>query len=128
MSDLWGNIVVVLIFILIGGFFAAAELALVTLRDSQVARLGEQGRRGRRLVALTADPNRFLAAGQVGIGSLNPHEGNGIFGVKAWRFLRWGRHEAYSLFATMGIFRSPVVPKKQYSPCFWVVSTLFETA
>ncbi|MDD2858510.1 MAG: hemolysin family protein [Candidatus Nanopelagicales bacterium] len=67
MNDLWVNVVVVLGFILIGGFFAAAELALVTLRDSQVARLGEQGRRGRRLAILTADPNRFLAAGQVGL-------------------------------------------------------------
>ncbi|MFA7324907.1 MAG: hemolysin family protein [Candidatus Nanopelagicales bacterium] len=67
MSEFWVNIVVVLCFILIGGFFAAAELALVTLRDSQVARLGEQGRRGRRLAILASNPNRFLAAGQVGL-------------------------------------------------------------
>ncbi|MSV74381.1 MAG: DUF21 domain-containing protein, partial [Actinobacteria bacterium] len=59
MSDVWINIAVVLFFILLGGFFAAAELALVSLRESQVQRLGEQGRRGRRLAQLASDPNRF---------------------------------------------------------------------
>jgi putative hemolysin len=68
MTDLWVNILVVLFFILLGGFFAAAELALVTLRESQVVRLAEeQGRRGRRLASLTSNPNRFLAAVQVGV-------------------------------------------------------------
>ena len=67
MSDLWVNLLIVLFFILVGGFFAAAELALVSLRESQAARLESRGRRGRRLAALTADPNRFLAAGQVGV-------------------------------------------------------------
>ena len=67
MSDLWFNIAVVLFFVLLGGFFAAAELALVSLRESQVQRLAEESRRGRRLAALTANPNRYLAAGQVGV-------------------------------------------------------------
>lgn len=67
MSDLWVNILVVLFFVLLGGFFAAAELALVSLRESQVQRLAEETKRGRRLAALTADPNRYLAAGQVGV-------------------------------------------------------------
>lgn len=67
MSGFWANAGIVLLFILIGGFFAAAELALVSLREGQVQRLAEQGRRGRRLLALTADPNRFLAAGQVAV-------------------------------------------------------------
>lgn len=67
MSDIWVNIIVVLLFILLGGFFAAAEMALVTLRDGQVTKLKEQGRRGRRLARLAQNPNRFLAAGQVGV-------------------------------------------------------------
>lgn len=67
MSDLWVNLGVVLLFILIGGFFAAAELALVSLRESQVQRLAPESRRGRRLSALTSDPNRFLAAVQVAV-------------------------------------------------------------
>ncbi len=67
MSSIWGNLAVVLVFILIGGFFAAAELALVSLRESQVQRLAAESRRGRRLAALTSNPNRFLAAVQVGV-------------------------------------------------------------
>lgn len=67
MSDLWINLGVVLLFILIGGFFASAELALVSLRESQVQRLVPEGRRGRRLLELTSNPNRFLAAVQVAV-------------------------------------------------------------
>ena len=67
MSGIWVNVVAVLFFILVGAFFAAAELALVSLRESQITKLEEQGRRGRRLALLAKDPNRFLAAGQVGI-------------------------------------------------------------
>ena len=67
MSDIWVNIVVVLALILVAAVFVAAELALVSLRDSQITRLSEEGRRGKRLALLTQNPNRFLAAGQVGI-------------------------------------------------------------
>lgn len=67
MSGLWVNIALVLFFILLGSFFAAAEIALVSLRESQVERLSERGRRGRTLAALVRDPNRFLAAVQVGV-------------------------------------------------------------
>jgi len=66
--DLLRSFLIVLIFILIGGFFAAAELALVSLREGQVQRLATtRGRRGRRLAIVAANPNRFLAAGQVGV-------------------------------------------------------------
>jgi putative hemolysin len=67
MSGLWINIGLVLLFILIGSFFAAAEIALVSLRESQVERLSQRGRRGRILAVLVAEPNRFLAAVQVGV-------------------------------------------------------------
>ena len=67
MNQIWINVLVVLFFVLLGGFFAAAELALVSLRENQIQRLAETSRRGRRLASLTADPNRFLAAVQVGV-------------------------------------------------------------
>ena len=67
MNQIWINLLVVLFFVLLGGFFAAAELALVSLRENQIQRLAETSRRGRRLASLTADPNRFLAAVQVGV-------------------------------------------------------------
>ena len=67
MSDVWVNILMVVVFVLIGGAFAGAEIALVSLRESQVRALGERGKRGRSLTRLLGDPNRFLAAVQVGV-------------------------------------------------------------
>ena len=66
MNEVLVNVGIVLLFVLFGGFFAAAEIALVSLRESQVRGLAERGTRGRRLAALSADPNRYLAAVQVG--------------------------------------------------------------
>jgi putative hemolysin len=67
VSDVWLNIVMVVVFVLIGGVFSGSELALVSLRESQVRALSERGRRGGVLAKLVADPNRFLAAVQVGV-------------------------------------------------------------
>lgn len=67
MSDVWLNIVFVVVFVLIGGFFSGTELALISLRESQVRALSEQGRRGAALHRLLADPNRFLATVQIGV-------------------------------------------------------------
>lgn len=61
------NIGLVLVFVLVGGLFAGTELALVSLRQSQVDRLEHQGRRGARVAAVARDPNRFLAAVQIGV-------------------------------------------------------------
>jgi putative hemolysin len=61
------SIALVLVFILIGSVFAAAEIALVSLRDSQARALADKGRRGRIVAELNQDPNRFLAAVQVGV-------------------------------------------------------------
>ncbi|MBF6209628.1 HlyC/CorC family transporter [Nocardia puris] len=57
----------VLLFVLLGGVFAATEIALVTLRESQIRRLSRRGRRGARTAALARDPNRFLSAVQIGV-------------------------------------------------------------
>ncbi|SFT44123.1 putative hemolysin [Geodermatophilus amargosae] len=67
MSDVWLDIVLVFVFVLVGGLFAGAEIALVSLRETQVRVLSERGRRGRALARLLGDPNRFLAAVQVGV-------------------------------------------------------------
>ena len=67
MSDVLWSIALVVSFVLIGGVFAAAEIALVSLRDSQARALADRGRRGRIVAELNEDPNRFLAAVQVGV-------------------------------------------------------------
>jgi putative hemolysin len=68
VGELGTTFLIILVFTLIGGFFAASETALVSLRDSQVNRIVETDRRrGPRLRSLMANPNRFLAAVQVGV-------------------------------------------------------------
>jgi putative hemolysin len=67
VSDVWLSIVMVVVFVLIGGVFSGAEIALVSLREGQVRSLAEQGRRGQAVQRLLSDPNRFLAAVQVGV-------------------------------------------------------------
>jgi putative hemolysin len=61
------DIVIVLVIVLIGGFFAAAEMALVSLRDGQVRTLSKRGKRGQRAARLAQNPNRFLSAVQIGV-------------------------------------------------------------
>jgi putative hemolysin len=61
------DIGLVFVLILIGGFFAASEIALVSLREGQVRSLVDQGKRGAKLERLHKDPNRYLAAVQVGV-------------------------------------------------------------
>ncbi len=61
------SIVLVLSFILVGGLFAGTELALVSLRETQLARMELDGGRGARVAAIARDPNRFLAAVQIGV-------------------------------------------------------------
>jgi len=53
--------------IALGGIFAAAEIALISLRESQVKQIAVKGKRGARVFKLSKNPNRFLAAVQVGI-------------------------------------------------------------
>jgi magnesium and cobalt exporter, CNNM family len=65
--DVAVNLVLVLVFVLVGGFFAAAEIALVTLRPGQVRELAGRGRRGRRVARLREDSSRFLSAVQIGV-------------------------------------------------------------
>ncbi len=63
------DIGIVLLLIVIEGVFVAAEIALVSLRESQLRALAENGRSGAALQRLTADPNRFLATVQIGVTS-----------------------------------------------------------
>ena len=61
------NFILVLVLVLVGGVFAATEMALVSLRQSQLARLEQHGSRGAKVASLARDPNTFLAAVQIGV-------------------------------------------------------------
>jgi len=67
LSQILGNVGTVLFLILLGGLFVAAEIALISLRESQIKQMAPKGKRGARVAALAQNPNRFLAAAQVGV-------------------------------------------------------------
>ena len=88
------DIALIALFILVGGTFAAAEMALVTLRDSQVKQLSGRGRRGHAIQRLTENPNNFLSAVQIGVtvsGFLSASFGASAIAPKVSPWLvRWG--------------------------------------
>jgi putative hemolysin len=67
MTGTLASAAIVLALILVEALFVASEIALVSLRDSQVRRIGERGRRGAAVARLVSDPNRFLAVVQIGV-------------------------------------------------------------
>ena len=67
MTDLVLNIALVFVFVLVGGVFAATEMALVTLRESQINAIAARGKRGVKVAGLARNPNTFLSAVQIGV-------------------------------------------------------------
>jgi putative hemolysin len=57
----------VVLLIILNAAFAGSEMALVSLRETQISNLEDRGRAGRVLAALARDPNRYLSTIQVGI-------------------------------------------------------------
>ena len=67
MTSVVFNVLLILLLVVIQGVFVAAELALVSLRESQVKQLAHRGKRGQLIATLTSNPNLFLSAVQVGV-------------------------------------------------------------
>lgn len=57
----------VFVFVIIGGIFAASELALVSLREGQLRRMERESKAGRRVADLARDSGTFLSAVQIGV-------------------------------------------------------------
>jgi len=66
-TSLLSAILTVVALILLGGLFVAAEIALISLRESQIKQLAGRGRRGAKVAEVASNPNRLLAALQVGV-------------------------------------------------------------
>lgn len=65
---MWVEILIVLALILINGFFAMSELALVSSRPAELRRRAEKGSRGAKLaLEMIQDPSRLLSTVQIGI-------------------------------------------------------------
>jgi putative hemolysin len=65
---LWLQIAIVFLLILLNGFFAMAEMAVVSARKARLQHAAELGREGARVaLELKRDPGRFLSTVQIGI-------------------------------------------------------------
>ena len=67
MNSVLVSALLVLILMIVGGLFVASELALLSLREGQIRALKSRGRRGAKVAKLHTNPNRFLAAAQIGV-------------------------------------------------------------
>jgi len=62
------ELALIAVLLLLNGFFAGAEIAVVTARRGRVQGRADEGdRRARALLRLKADPDRFLATVQIGV-------------------------------------------------------------
>jgi len=67
VATLLADLALVAGLILLAALFVAAEIALISLRESQIRQIASRGKRGARVAKLAENPNRFLAAAQVGV-------------------------------------------------------------
>jgi putative hemolysin len=62
------ELVAVAVLVLLNGFFVAAEYGLVTARRTRILELEHEGnKRAKRVLQITSDPPRFIAAMQLGV-------------------------------------------------------------
>jgi putative hemolysin len=65
---MWIEIILILIFILINGFFSGSEIAVVTARRTRVSELIKEGSRTAKVLhKLQSEPEKFFATVQVGV-------------------------------------------------------------
>jgi len=67
VGTLFADLALIAGLILLAALFVAAEIALISLRESQIRQIAGRGKRGARVAKLAENPTRFLAAAQVGV-------------------------------------------------------------
>ena len=68
MESLLGEIVIIAILILLSGYLAGTEIAVVTARKIHIKQMAESGKRNAKIfLKLKEEPDRFLATIQIGI-------------------------------------------------------------
>jgi putative hemolysin len=66
-SSLLGDLGIVALLVTLAALFVAAEIALISLRESQIKQMASKGRRGAKVAFLASNPNRLLGAVQIGV-------------------------------------------------------------
>ena len=65
LGTLFADLALVAGLILLAALFVAAEIALISLRESQIRQIAGRGKRGARVAKLAENPNRFQKVGGV---------------------------------------------------------------
>jgi putative hemolysin len=66
--SLLSEILLLLVLILLNAFFAASEIALISLNDNKISLMAEEGnKKARQIKQLLDEPSKFLATIQIGI-------------------------------------------------------------
>ncbi len=82
---MWLDIIIIFLLILLNGFFALSEIAIVSARKNKLEAERKKGSKGaRRALSLRADPDNFLSSVQVGItliGIINGAYGGQAFAI-----------------------------------------------
>lgn len=89
---MWIDIIVILVLILLNGFFALSEIAIVSTKKSKLEAERKKGKSGaKRALKLRSDPGSFLSSVQVGItliGIINGAYGGQVFTIYLVPFFR----------------------------------------
>jgi putative hemolysin len=88
MESIWLDILVIIVFILLSAFFAAAEIAVISMRRTRIQELIEQ--KNKRAVAvkeLLSDPDKFFAIVQIGM-TVFPAAASALSGVLAVKYMK----------------------------------------
>src|SRR4030042_1047717 len=68
MQGLFGEMLIIAILILLSGYLAGTEIAVVTARKTHIKQMAESGKRNAKIfLKLKEEPDRFLATIQIGI-------------------------------------------------------------
>ena len=63
-----GRVILLLILILVNGFFSCAEIAVLQVGETKIRKLSEEGnKKAKKLLKFTEEPSRFLSTIQVAI-------------------------------------------------------------
>ena len=62
------QIILLLVLILVNDFFAASEIAVITLNDNKIQKMAEEGhKKAQKILKLTKNSSRFLSTIQIGV-------------------------------------------------------------
>ena len=63
-----GNIILLIILILLNAFFAATEIAFISLNDAKIDLMAKDGnKKAKKIKKMIENPSKFLATIQIGI-------------------------------------------------------------